>query len=148
MLNEQISENFKLSELVVTNTGLDNIPSDPKIIAALRNLVLNGLQPLRDIIGLPIIVNSGYRSDMVNFAVGGAETSQHKRGEAADIKVKGMEPIDLARVIISNGLPYDQLIVEQSGSAKWLHWSIKLDGVDRRQTLNYLNGVYTKTYLS
>jgi len=78
------SKYFKLEELTKTNTGLDNTPTEGVKIA-LQRLVTNVLDKVRELHGKPITVNSGYRSPLVNKKVGGSSTSQHVKGEAADI---------------------------------------------------------------
>lgn len=81
--------NFSIDELTRSDTalrlGIDNTP-DENVKANLKRLILDVLQPLRDELKEPIIVNSGYRSPELNKAVGGAKTSQHLTGEAADIR--------------------------------------------------------------
>lgn len=87
----KLTENFKLTEFTKSSTaqrlGLDNTPST-HIVRALTNLCQQVLQPLRDWYGKPIIVSSGYRSAMLNKAVGGVSNSQHMKGEAADLQVR------------------------------------------------------------
>ena len=75
---------FTIKELIETSTGLLNVPMQPEK-NNLIELVDNVLDPLREMYGGPIRVNSGYRSPIVNKKVGGAATSQHVKGEAADI---------------------------------------------------------------
>lgn len=82
----QLSPNFSLGEFIKTTTGFDNIPGADEI-ENLRNVVLRTLQPLRNFLGLPITVTSGYRSIDVNRAVGSNDTSQHIKGEAVDFRV-------------------------------------------------------------
>lgn len=123
----RLSAHFTLSELCATGTGLPNVP-DAAAIEALRALVGNVLEPLRVALGLPLHVSSGYRSPAVNAAAGGAATSQHLRGEAADIWVSGIPAEDLARRIVALGLPVDQLIVESLPAVRataetWVHVS-------------------------
>lgn len=115
----QLTANFRLAELTATSTGFPNVP-DATEIASLQALAVHVLQPLRDAIGRPVVVNSGFRSDRVNRAVGGSSTSQHRLGQAADIRAPGMPSITLAREIVRLGLPFDQLI-EEFGS--WVHVS-------------------------
>ena len=133
----QLSKNFNLSEFVKTSTGIENVPGETEI----RNLELlcqKILQPLRDAVGKPITITSGYRSPLVNSNVkGSSKTSQHMKGQAADFMIEGMtnqEIIDLVRKL---KLPYDQIIDEQlwkwspvSGwrLAKWVHVSYNLSG--------------------
>lgn len=141
--NIRLGKNFTLDEFVVTATGLENIPGQEEI-DNLGELVKNVLQPLRDAIGQPIIVTSGYRSKAVNEMIGGAGTSQHLRGQAADIKVPGMTNEQIVSRIRALKLPYDQLIDEVKGTSKWIHVSHKPGGVAQRlQWLTYRNGTYT-----
>lgn len=92
MNNERLSENFTLEEFTRSDTatrlGIDNTPGE-KELEALRILVERTLQPLRDRLGIPVHVNSGYRCPELNEAVGGVPTSQHQKGEAADLSVDG-----------------------------------------------------------
>jgi len=116
-----LSPNFTLAEMTVTNTGLPNVPNAQQI-RNLRHLVVNVLQPLRNAIG-PVKVTSGFRSKAVNAQVGGKPTSQHLLGLAADIVSPTGEwsPEEITRAIIDLGLPFDQLIFEGG----WVHvsWS-------------------------
>lgn len=140
----KLSANFTLAELTVTNRPLANEPN-AKEREALRQLAIHILQPLREAIGKPIVVSSGFRSDAVNRAVGGASTSQHRFGEAADITVPGMFAQDLAARIVSLGLPYDQVIQE---FGRWVHVSYgsrhrrqQLTAVTRNGKTQYLPGL-------
>ena len=81
-----ITKNFSLEELCRTDTKLDNTP-DLNHIVSLCYGVCMILQPLRDYLGQPIIINSGFRSKAVNKKVGGVYNSQHMLGQAVDIKV-------------------------------------------------------------
>lgn len=114
-----LTRNFSLAELTVTNKPFANTPNADQV-ECLRALAENVLQPLRDALGKPITVTSGFRSQRVNSAVGGATTSQHLRGEAADIKVEGMAPLKVAQTIVRLGLPFDQVINEFNS---WVHVS-------------------------
>lgn len=115
----KLSENFSLVELTSTGTGLPNEPTAEEV-AALRALVTNVLQPLRTAVGVPVVVSSGFRSAAVNRAVGGAASSQHRLGQAADINAAGIGPKELCQRIIDLGLPFDQLIQE---FGRWVHVS-------------------------
>jgi hypothetical protein len=80
------------------------------------------LEQVKEVLGgKPIIVNSAFRSKAVNDAVGSKDSSQHRRGCAADIRVPGMKPDEVVRAIIEAGLPYDQVIREFD---RWTHVSI------------------------
>ena len=122
----------------------------PEIVEAhVVELVDILLDPLREAWGGPLVVTSGYRCPELNKAVGGSATSAHTAGWAADL-VPGdhrwsvEELIDFAvEWITTNGLPYDQLIDEQSGGSRWLHVGIRnLTGEQRRQVMRYENGKY------
>ena len=116
-----LSPNFTLDELTHTDhRDLDNTPND----AELENLVrlAEFLEQVKEILGgKPIIVNSAFRSKAVNDAVGSKDSSQHRHGCAADIRVPGMKPDEVVRAIIGAGLPYDQVIREFD---RWTHVSI------------------------
>ena len=101
---------FTWEELTRTGSGLPNTPP-PEAQLALRELVAQVLDPLREAIGRPVDITSAYRSEAVNDAADGASRSQHTRGEAADLKVKGMDGASLATFIVRVGIPFDQLIV-------------------------------------
>ncbi len=115
------SKNFSDKEFERSDTasrlGIDNSLT-PSVANNLQYLVDTVLQPLRQSLMRPIRITSGYRSPELNTAVRGSSTSQHMRGEAADIKVAGYSGERLANLIISSGVPFDQLIwydVERGG---------------------------------
>lgn len=138
----QISRNFTLQELTLSQTAVRrNINNDPDdaTIANLKALCENILEPLREAAGKPIHINSGYRSPMLNVAVGGVTTSQHCKGQAADISIPGMPISQVIALVRSLKLPVDQAIDEFSS---WTHLSYRADGKNRRQFLaaRNLNG--------
>ena len=116
-----LSPNFTLDELTHTDhRDLDNTPNDFE----LENLVrlAEFLEQVKEVLGgKPIIVNSAFRSKAVNDAVGSKDSSQHRRGCAADIRVPGMKPDEVVRAIIEAKLAYDQVIREFD---RWTHVSI------------------------
>lgn len=126
---------FSIKELCSSDTarvrGIDNTPTT-KVELALTNLVDNVLDPLREWYGKPITVNSGYRSPKLNTAVGGSKTSQHMKGEAADITAGSKEDNKKLFDYIKSNLVFDQLIDESNFS--WVHVSFKPAG-NRRQIL-------------
>lgn len=109
-INVFIMKYFSINELSKSNTAiarkLDNTPSK-EVITNLESLVDNVLDPLREMYGKPIIVTSGYRSPEVNRSVNGATSSQHVRGEAADITVGTKEGNKELFDIIKEKLPFD-----------------------------------------
>ena len=86
----------------------------------MKALIENVLDPLRIAINSPIIVTSGYRSPSLNKALGGSSTSQHLRGQAADIRSKIIKPELICQIIVDLKLPFDQLINEFD---QWVHVS-------------------------
>lgn len=147
----QLSKNFTLAELTKTSAKADNTPGAEQV-ENLKALCVNVLQPLREAMGRPMRVNSGFRSDAVNRAVGGSSTSQHSKGEAADIEFDGFDNLALAKKIIEMGLPFDQLIAEflvpGDPNGGWVHVSHKRIGKQRGEVLtaSRVNGktVYSK----
>lgn len=134
---------FTINELCKSTTaerlGIKNRPTDAHE-ENLRYLVDTLLDPIRELWGAPLYVTSGYRCDMLNTAVGGAHTSAHLYGLAADIitgKGKAANS-ELWRLIKNSGLPYDQIIDEKGGS--WLH--IGASRHPRRQALTFDGKLY------
>jgi hypothetical protein len=111
-----LSANFSLKELTKSDTatrlGIDNTP-DEETIDNLKTLCDKVLQPVREHFGKSVTVNSGYRSPELNSspAVGGSKTSDHCKGQAADIEIAGVANAELAQWIMDN-LDYTQLILE------------------------------------
>ena len=124
-----LTDNFTLEELCRTSKPYDNTPNESQV-EALRSLAENVLQPLRNLYGKPIKVNSGFRSAKVNKAVGGSPTSQHLRGEAADLNCENNKKL---YELILNNLEYDQLINEHDYS--WIHVSFTTRRNNRNQRL-------------
>lgn len=109
-----LTKNFTLEELIKSETALrhdmDNTPGEAEI-AALKLLAEKVLQPVRDHFGKGVKVNSGFRHPEVNAKVGGSKTSDHCRGQAADIEIPGVANAELAQWIKDN-LEFRQLILE------------------------------------
>lgn len=126
----RLTDNFTLKELTKTNTGLPNLITDLEI-DNLTRLCQKVLQPLRDVYGSPIIVNSGYRSERVNKAVGGVPTSQHRRGEAADITAGSVKENKRLFNILKT-MEFDQLI---SYGYRFLHVSYTIRKPNRKQII-------------
>jgi len=130
---------FSWAELTRSNTarrlGLDDTPT-PEAQAAMQALVADVLDPLRRMLGRPIRVGSGYRAPAVNRAIDGAESSQHMRGEAVDIKVDGMGAQELALFILRSGLPADQVIWYAPERGGHVHLSYTRVRANRRQAMH------------
>jgi hypothetical protein len=131
-----LTKNFPLREMLrsqtATRLGFDEQFAPPQeIIDNLRLLCENVLQPLRESLGRGVFVNSGYRAPRTNEAVGGSKTSQHLKGQAADIEVGHLTIEQLYQRIKNSGLPFDQLIQEFD---QWVHVSYNAAG-GRKQCL-------------
>lgn len=129
---------FTMNELTASATakrkGIVNTPGkfERENLEALVDKVLD---PLREAWGAPVIVTSGYRCRNLNTVVGGAKSSQHVLGQAADIRTVSDRPEDnrkLRDLIVSLGLPFDQLIDEYQ--CDWIHVSYRPNG--RKQKLS------------
>ena len=130
----QLTEHFSLEELTHTDhREFDNTPNDAEIENLKRLAVF--LEKVKIALGgKPMIVNSAYRSKQVNDAVGSKDSSQHRLGCAADIRVPNMTPNEVIQTIMKSFLEYDQIIREFDA---WTHISIpnNPDDKPRRQAL-------------
>jgi uncharacterized protein YcbK (DUF882 family) len=116
-----MTPHFTLDELTHTDhRELDNTPNESEIANIQR--LAEFLEQVKEVLGgKPIMVNSAFRSKAVNDAVGSKDTSQHRIGCAADIRVPSMTPDQVVRAIIDSGIGYDQIIREFD---RWTHVSI------------------------
>ena len=128
---------FTINELTKSSTAqrlhINNNPTQ-EVKDNLNKLIDNVLDPLRELYGKPIIVNSGYRSFKLNKAVGGAKNSQHLVGQASDIRtVQNTKESNkqLFELIKNSKLPFDQLINEYDYN--WVH--VSYSPRNRRQIL-------------
>jgi uncharacterized protein YcbK (DUF882 family) len=116
-----LSKHFTLEELTHTDhRELDNTPTQDEISNLQR--LANFLEEVKTVLGgKPIMVNSAFRSKQVNDTVGSKDSSQHRIGCAADIRVPSMTPDEVVRAIIASGIGYDQIIREFD---RWTHISV------------------------
>lgn len=131
-----ITKNFTFAEfeasMVAKEKDIRNVITSFEVRDSIIALCRNVLQPLRDTWGKPMHVNSGYRCPELNAAVGGVPSSQHTKGEAADIACEN--PVQMAQLAYDMHLPYDQLILYPT----FVHISHKLSGQQRHRILyNY-----------
>lgn len=137
-MKEIISENFSYEEFEYSvkaeENKIDNSIPSPEVKEHIKALVLNVLQPLRAAWGKPLVLNSGYRCPALNKIVGGRPTSQHLKGEAADVRTDS--PYKLACLARDLRLPYDQMILYPT----FVHFSHRLIGQQR----GYIG--YSETY--
>jgi hypothetical protein len=130
----QLSVHFTLEELTHTDhREFDNTPNPAETANLIRLAGL--LEDVKIVLGSkPVMINSAFRSKQVNDAVGSKDSSQHRIGCAADIRIPQMTPDEVVRAIIAADLPYDQIIREFD---RWTHISVPntTDGKPRKQAL-------------
>ena len=123
-----LTPHFSLEELTHTDhRTLDNTPNEAEL-ANLKRLAEFLEKVKHELYDRPIIVNSAFRSKAVNDAVGSRDTSQHRTGCAADIRVPGMTPDEVVKAIIAANLGHDQVIREFD---RWTHVSIPNNTTDK-----------------
>ena len=140
MRKMKLTRNFSLEEMLRSDTakrcGITNMPKaeeETEVVENLKALCVEVRQPLRDFLGKPVVISSGYRCRELNEKVGGVSNSQHLTGEAADIMVKDRhELIEIMRFIMDDTV-FDQLIREKSATGEWVHVSYKRNGNNRQQ---------------
>jgi len=129
-----LTKNFTLEELTHTDhREFENVPNELERANLVRLAIF--LEEVKQLLnGSPIMVNSAFRSKAVNDAVGSKDTSQHRIGCAADIRVPGLTPDEVVKAVIASELPYDQVIREFD---RWTHISVPShpDDKPRRQAL-------------
>jgi hypothetical protein len=133
----QLSEHFSYEEMthsdVAVRQGWDNTPNESELANLTRLSAF--LEQVKEVLGgKPIMINSAYRSKQVNDSVGSKDTSQHRLGCAADIRVPGMTPDEVTKAVIASNLQFDQVIREFNS---WTHISVPNHESDkpRRQAL-------------
>ena len=116
-----MTPHFSLAELTHTDhREFDNVPNADETANLQRLAEL--LEKVKALLGnKPVMINSAFRCKQVNDAVGSKDTSQHRLGCAADIRIPGMLPDEVVRVVIASELPYDQIIREFD---RWTHISV------------------------
>jgi len=139
-----LTPHFSLEELTVTDhREFDNTPNSSEINNLKRLAEL--LEEVKTLLGgKPIMVNSAFRSAQVNAAVGSKDTSQHRVGCAADIRVPSMSPDEVVKAVIASGIGYDQIIREFNS---WTHISVPNNpsGTPRKQAL-IIDKISTRPY--
>lgn len=148
MISMRLSKNFTYEELTHSNVaerrGINNRPrtkeEEKKVIKNLRNLCFEVLQRLRDHLGSPVIINSGYRCPELNVAVGGVKNSQHCRGEACDIRIASSKQGREWAAWIEDNCRFDQMLLERNkNGGVWLHVSCKRDAKANRQVFSRMD---------
>ena len=138
----KLSKNLSLYEVLISQTakrlGISNKPTK-KHLYNLEQIALNIFQPLRDGLGVPIYVSSGYRSEELNKAIkGSSKTSQHLKGQALDLDADVYGKVSNADIFnyIKDNLDFDQMIWEGGNdkTPNWVHVSFK-EGKNRGKLL-------------
>jgi hypothetical protein len=140
----QLSPHFSLEELTHTDhREFDNTPNQDEL--ANLNRLASFLEQVKSVLGgKPIMINSAFRSKQVNDAVGSKDTSQHRIGCAADLRVPGMTPDEVVKAIIASGIGYDQIIREFD---RWTHISVPNHPEDKpRQQALIIDKMGTRQY--
>ena len=146
----KLSEHMTLAELCKTRTGIENVPNQEQVnnlkrlcgwLEQLRlryNQMRNEKGEMRnEVREYPIIINSGFRSEAVNKAVGGVATSNHLTGCAVDIRCIGIEQaLRYASILLDisdlNNEDFDELLIEQKAHVIWIHFAVRPSGNRRR----------------
>ena len=139
-----LSDHFSYEELTHTDhREFDNTPNADEL-ANLKRLA-SFLEQVKTVLGgKPIMVNSAFRSKQVNDAVGSKDTSQHRIGCAADIRVPDMTPDEVVKAVIASGIGYDQIIREFD---RWTHISVPNHPEDKpRQQALIIDKMGTRQY--
>ena len=134
----RLSKNFTLSEITKSNTakrlGIENAPNQEHL-NNMQILIRDLIQPMRDALG-PIRISSGYRSPVLNRAIGGSTKSQHCKGQALDIQFWDKGEMCNKKVydwVLKEGIEFDQMINEFDFA--WIHISLRPDNKNRRMVL-------------
>jgi hypothetical protein len=139
-----LSPHFTLEELTFTDhREFDNTPNDTELANLVR--LANFLEQVKELLGgKPIMVNSAFRSEAINQAVGSSDRSQHRRGCACDFRVPGMTPDEVVQTITASDLKYDQCIREFD---RWTHISISnTEDADPRKMALIIDKAGTRAY--
>ena len=134
----RLSKNFTLSEIIKSNTakrlGIDNAPNQEHL-KNMQILIRDLIQPMRDALG-PIRISSGYRSPVLNRAIGGSTKSQHCKGQALDLQFWEKGEMCNKKIydwVLKEGIEFDQMINEFDFA--WIHISLNPDGKNRKMVL-------------
>lgn len=137
----QLSEHFTLGELTFSSTavrlGYFNIPSEENV-SNLKILCETLLEPARTLLDAPFHIDSGYRTPLLNSAIGGASNSAHMEGRAADVIPIGLSLQDAFDRLRKSALPFDQIIFE---TLQWIHLAIAPFGKPPRREALTARGV-------
>lgn len=144
-----ISPHFSMAEMTTSKHAdadpYGNQPQSDDVKTNMALLCFNIMEEVRDLLGAPINVNSGYRSQTVNTLAHGDKHSAHMDGRACDFFPMGKDLDESFNKIRTSNIPYDKVIIEQSGVVRWIHIQIAKPGATPRK-LAYTACVDPKTY--
>jgi len=133
----KVSEHFTLREFLRSGSAdradINNAPESKEailnIFGNIQLLATEVLEPVRELLGAPLLITSGYRSGALNRLVGGSEQSQHMLGEAVDFVPKGLDVLEAAQKISDSSINFDQMVYEcrkrQDNLVRWIHISYR-----------------------
>lgn len=133
----KLSPHFNLAEFTRSQTAARQgrpivVDEGSPVFNQIRYLCNEVLEPIRELLGCPVQISSGFRPDWLNRLVGGSPNSQHLHGLAADIVVPGYTPMEVCRLIRDSKVPFDQLILEFD---EWTHVSAAVPGKRPRREM-------------
>lgn len=141
-MSRQLTRNFSLSEMVVTNTGIPNKPTEKQIKNILWLLTYIG-QPIRNHCGR-LKVSSSFRSLAVNRKIGSGDSSQHTEGEAMDFSPLDMDIVKVYEwIVYESGIKFGSCILEHKSGKVWIHISLPRLNKNNQMALLYKDGKYT-----
>ena len=146
----RLSKHFSLEEMcksmTATRKNIDNTPGSGEI-KCLGDLCYEVLEPLRAKFDKPVTITSGYRSEALCEAIGSKKSSQHAKGQAADLEIAGIPNIKIA-YWLQNNVDFDQLILEfydpNDPAGGWVHVSYSEKGSNRKQVLTFDGKKYSE----
>lgn len=138
----QLTPHFTLEELATTTNKKykeQNVKEAEKQLGKMYMLA-GFAERVREIVGKPMVITSGYRCNALNRAVGGSSSSQHRLCEAIDFVCNGMTTSQIVCKIVASDLKFQQLILESSNGKYWVHVGIG----SKKEVLQYKDGKYSK----
>ena len=143
----KLTKHFTFEELTASDIaarhGIDNTPTSSVVLNNLKTLA-EGLESVRALLGKPVIINSGFRSVMVNSLLGSKPTSQHTKGLAADFVCPAFgTPRKIVKKIVSSDINYDQVILEFD---RWIHISFCEEGFKPRKQALIIDSKGTRNF--
>lgn len=143
MENQRLTPHFNLHDFLASDTalrlGIKNVPHDAEVVVCLRQVAERMLEPVLAQFNTRPQVTSGYRCPELNEKIGGVATSQHMKGCAVDFQLPSVSLLEVAGWM-ARTLDYDQILLEQSATERWIHASYVSPGNNRRM-LKWYDGL-------